>query len=281
VLVALETMRQALNDQFARLQIQRDELAAQSKELAIAKERAESFEQLKSTFLRNMSHELRTPLNGILGVFQLISMGDVPPDQAELLSAGEASAQTLNELIGDMLFYANLRAGHSRDDRLLFDIAETVQSVRRQFLDKAEAKNLKLTVSVGTEVPEGAFGNPDYLRRALSALVDNAVKFSTTGTVTLEVDLINTIPLHDNGLLMEFRVIDSGPGIPEEQLERLFAAFVQEDGSETRQRGGVGIGLALTKALAEAMHGELDGRNRVEGGAIFTLRLPLQKATAA
>jgi signal transduction histidine kinase len=281
VLVALESMRHALIDQFGRLQIQKDELASLATQLAIAKERAESFEQLKSTFLRNMSHELRTPLNGILGVFQLISMGDVPPDQAELLSAGEASAQKLNELINDMLFYANLRAGHSRDDRLLFDIAETVQSVRRQFLDKAEAKNLKLTVSVGTAVPEGAFGNPDYLRRALSALVDNAVKFSTTGTVTLEVDLINTIPLHDNGLLVEFRVIDSGPGIPEEQLERLFAAFVQEDGSETRQRGGVGIGLALTKALAEAMHGELDGRNRVEGGAIFTLRLPLQKATAA
>jgi signal transduction histidine kinase len=130
-------------------------------------------------------------------------------------------------------------------------------------------------------VPEGALGNPDYLRRALSALVDNAVKFSTTGSVTLEVDVIDIISMNDNRFLVEFCVIDSGPGIPEEQLEQLLAAFVQEDGSETRQRGGVGIGLALTKALAEAMHGELDARNRAEGGASFTLRLPLQKAVAA
>jgi signal transduction histidine kinase len=281
VLVALEIMRQSLAEQFARLQTQKDELASQSLELAAAKARAEEFEKLKSTFLRNMSHEFRTPLNGILGVFQLLGMGDIPPDQAELLIAGEASAQRLAGLLGDMLFYANLSAGNRSDDALLFDIFEILESVRRQFLGKAEAKQLDLSLSIGPEVPEGVCGNPDYLRRALSALVDNAVKFSTTGAVTLEVDVINSLPVNDNRLSMEFRVIDTGPGVPVEQLERLFTAFVQEDGSETRQRGGVGIGLALTKALAEAMNGELAAQNRDEGGATFTLRLPLQKATAA
>jgi signal transduction histidine kinase len=280
VLVALETMRQSLAEQFARLQTQKNELAAQSLELAAAKARAEGFERLKSTFLRNMSHEFRTPLNGIIGVFQLLGMAEIAPEQAELLRAGEDSAQRLAELIGDMLFYADLSTRNRKDDAVLFDTLEVLESVRRQFASRAAVKGLDLVVKVGPEVPEGALGHPGYLRRALCALADNGIKFSSAGSVTLEVDIVKSAKPNAVGQSIEFRVHDTGPGIPPEQLEQLFAAFVQKDGSETRQQGGVGIGLALTKALADAMNGEIYAENRAEGGATFTLRLPLKFAEA-
>jgi signal transduction histidine kinase len=280
VLVALEAMRQSLAEQFARLQLQKDELAAQSLELTAAKARAEGFERLKSTFLRNMSHEFRTPLNGIIGVFQLLGMAEIAPEQAELLRAGEDSAQRLAELIGDMLFYADLSARNRKDDAVTFDILEILESVRRQFASRAAVKGLDLVVKVGPEVPEGALGHPGYLRRALCALTDNAIKFSSAGGVMLEVDVVKSAKADAVVQSIEFRVHDTGPGIAPEQLEHMFAAFVQTDGSETRQHGGVGIGLALTKALADAMNGEIYAENRAAGGATFTLRLPLKFAEA-
>jgi len=275
ILLALESMRQSIAGQFHQILKQKNALAQQAQLLTVAKTQAEGAERLKSEFLRNISHEFRTPLNGILGVLQLLRMDNTDPDQTELIVSAEDSAKKLTELFNDMLFFASLRAGRVREKPTAFQLAETVVLQQYHFSSQAEHKGLAFSVNVHPAVPQVVIGHPDYLKRALGALLDNAIKFTSSGTITLDVDAtpINAGTIHQ--CMLKFTVSDTGPGIPEDRIEHLFDAFVQEDGSETRQHEGTGIGLALTHALAEAMKGTLSACNRAGGGATFTLQIPV------
>lgn len=269
ILTALETTRQSLFAHFNRILGQREVLATQAHELSTAKTRAESAERLKSEFLRNMTHELRTPLNGILGVLQLFQTVVEDPEQKELIDMAEGSARRLNTLIDDMLFFAGLRGGKTQTERQAFSILDLAERLRHAFARRAADKGLDFLVEADTRIPPIVSAHPDYIYRATRALLDNAIKFTPAGGVALHIDLVST---NGTDAMLEFRVDDTGPGVPEEAIEQLFAAFVQQDGSETRKHEGTGIGLATAKAIAEAIGGELAAHNRAESGASFSLR---------
>ncbi len=278
ILRALENMRGALLHQLGTLSRQRHELAQQGEQLVVAKQRAERADLLKSEFIANMSHELRTPLNGILGMLEVLKFGELDQDQHESVETAYTSARELFVLIDDMLFYANLRAGHGAQRQAPFVVADVFSSLTRRFQPLAVGKGLSFQMDVSGQVPELLLGQASYLERALAVLLDNAVKFTRQGSVVLHVAMPR--PMSAQGEVeLVCQVQDTGCGLPPERLDNLFELFVQQDGSFTRAHGGTGLGLALAQALVDAMGGEISGGNQVSGGACFTLKLPFVAET--
>ena len=278
VLRALEQMRASVARHVQTLCEQKEELAQQGIRLAAAKTRAEQNDRLKSEFIQNITHELRTPLNGILGMLQLLSMSEMPEEQTEMLKTAEKSTQTLFSLIDNMIFYSSLRAGSAKDTEQVFALSDTVAKLTYRYQKLADAKGLNFSCELAPALPRILVGPAHYLDRALDALLDNAIKFTPTGAICLEI-LEDGPPDETGALWLTFRLSDTGPGIPAERMANLFELFVQADGSATRNHGGVGLGLALAKALSDAMGGEINGENLANGGCCFTLRVPCHLAT--
>jgi PAS domain S-box-containing protein len=243
--------------------------------LAKAKDEAEAANRAKSEFLANMSHEIRTPLNGVMGVASALARTALTPNQREMVGLIESSAKTLESLLSDVLDLARVESGRLVLAHEPFDLQRCIADVGALFHPSAEAKNLDLIIEAAPEV-EGAFlGDAPRVRQILSNLVSNAVKFTPSGEVRIGASALRT----PDGVEAKIWVKDTGIGFDAETKRRLFGRFEQADGSITRRYGGTGLGLAISRSLAELMGGALDAEARPGTGAVFTLTLPLTRAS--
>ncbi|MBU1228467.1 MAG: PAS domain-containing protein [Proteobacteria bacterium] len=242
--------------------------------LLAAKEAAEAASQAKDAFLTNMSHELRTPLNGLYGMLQLLHAGELPPQQREYLDYARQSAQTLTDLINDILDLAALGAGTMSFEHEPFTLAAVLAPLGATLCYAAEAKGLAFSLEDQPAVVDQVLlGDAQRLGLALRHLLENALKFTHAGGVALRAQVSCR---NEGDCTLRIQVADTGIGIGPEQLREIFEPFVQADDPLTKRYKGTGLGLAIVRELAARMGGHVEVESRPGAGSTFTLCLSFQ-----
>ncbi len=244
-------------------------------ELSEANIRVTESAKAKESFLATMSHEIRTPLNGVLGMANLLSETPLTDEQQDYIRVIRASGDTLLGLIDDILDFTKIESGRMAFENQPVDLIGVIESAMDMVMEKAREKKLYLLFSIADEVPNYVMGDITRLRQVLINLLSNAVKFTPTGQISISVD-INAVASPRFELII--RVADTGIGIPESRINKLFQPFTQVDETTTRRFGGTGLGLAISKRICELMGGNITAAS-VEGeGSTFTVTIVTQSA---
>jgi signal transduction histidine kinase/ligand-binding sensor domain-containing protein/CheY-like chemotaxis protein len=250
----LQAQSEELQSQSIFLQEMNNELQVQKEQELLARKEAEKANKAKSIFLATMSHEIRTPMNGVLGMTSLLFETPLNAEQRDYAETIKVSGENLLNVINDILDFSKIESGQMELDNHDFNLRQCIEDVLDIFSEAAAKKQLDLLYKIDYQIPAQLIGDKLRIRQVLLNLINNAIKFTSKGQILIEINLLEK---NGNILNLGFKIKDTGMGIPDDKVKRLFVAFSQVDASITRKHGGTGLGLVICERLVELMGGQI------------------------
>ncbi len=273
----IERLNEALEKRVIELANANRELKSLASKLEQARDQALEASRFKSVFLANMSHEIRTPINGVISMSDMLMRTRLNDEQVEIANIIQDSAKSLLDIINDILDFSKIEAGKLELEIVDFELLHVVEGTAELIADQARQKKLSLMTYVAPDVPTSLRGDPGRLRQILLNLLSNAIKFTDGGEVVVQATLET---MDEKRCRVRFSVQDTGIGMPQEAVYRLFQPFTQADGSITRRYGGTGLGLSIAKLLVELLGGRIGVRSTEGKGSTFWFSVPLERSHA-
>jgi len=275
-LIALLKSAVKIDDFILEMFIDISDITSAREQTLKAKADAETANQSKSQFLANTSHELKTPMNAIIGYATVALTKDLSPELRGYLNGIEKSSRSLMSIINNILDFSKIDAELMQLNSLDFNLDDILNTLNKEVAPNARKKGLGFSIEVSTDIPNALIGDSGKLEQVLSQLLSNAVKYTEKGQIRLKVNA-SKVRESEHGVMFSFIIEDTGTGIAEEQMDKLFQTFIQGDGSSTRTHGGLGLGLALSKKLVDLMEGNIFVESEPGQGSTFTFSVKLEQ----